>query len=416
MLMSARKRAMLLTGLLLICAAFPLRIRHSIWIFHSVSILDLFLLLTPLWLLVVNWERPHQVALGARAIFTVLAMPLLLATASLAWSENPTQTIYYIIQTVLALSSYLLAVNLLQHMSQESIMRALALMILTAVATAAMALARVPGFAPDTTGMEIGSLEHLAFLASFYSRLSHPFWGLSNAFAGVLAFFVPVLIGWAIAARRPWYFATATLVFIAISLSLSRGVLLATLVGVLASLICWQRGRAAVVGSLATAIGFALMALWLLIIYNPVVGEYILDRLTSFTLEERLEKLNRAIAAIQDAPLLGYGAGVVPHGETLLTGGVHNSFVQAALEFGLPLGMLFTAFFLVLAVLLLGRRGPFAQTDPVMTVAVGGGLVAELVVFLTQASFEGAVLRILLYLGFGFGAALLRPRPEGLAE
>jgi len=410
--MPVAKRAALLTILLLACAAFPLRIRHGLWIFHSVSILDLFLLLTPLWLLIVNWERPERVALGERTIFAVLAMPLLLATVSLAWSENPIQTIYYMIQTVLALAAYLLAINLLQYLTPTFVMRALAVLLLAVVVTAGLAMARVPGFAPDTTGMQIGSIEHLAFLASFYSRLSHPFWGLSNAFAGVLAFYVPVLLGWAIAARRPWYFATAVLVFTAIGLSLSRGVMLATVIGVLASLIFWQRGRWAVAGSLATAFGLSLMALWLLIIYNPVVGGYVFSRLSAFNIMERLEKLKLAIAAIEEAPLLGYGAGVIPRGETLLTGGVHNTFVQSALEFGLPLGMLFAIVFILPAGLMLGRQGGFAQTDPVMTVAVGGGLVAELVVFATQASFEGAVLRILLYLGLGFGVVLLRRPAE----
>lgn len=412
--MSTGKRALLLTGLLLACAAFPLRLRYGFGPFRSFSILDLFLLLTPLWLLLVNWERPQRLVLGNRTVFAVLALPLVLAVVSLAWSQSPPQTLYYIAQTVLALAAYLLAVNLLQYLPPATALRCLTVFVVAAVATAALSFARVPGFAPDMSGMPAGSGEQLDFLASYYSRLSHPFWGLSNAFGGALAMFVPLLLGWYLATRQRWTALVAAGAFAAICLTLSRGVILALLVALLLCALCWRRHRATI--ALFTAAGATVVAfgLWLLAQWSPVVGEYLVGRLTAVTIAARLEQMAHALAAIKEAPLLGYGAGVVPRGEMLLAGGAHNTYLQAMLAFGLPLGLLLSICLLILAALLLLRRGPFAATDPLLTVAAGGALTVELLVFLTQAAFEGVLLRILVYLGMGIAVALLfRPQRQG---
>jgi O-antigen ligase len=403
---------------LLACAAFPLRIRHGFWVFHSISILDLFLLLTPLWLLVVNWERPHRIAVGERTVFLVLGLPLLLATLSLVWSENTGQTLYYMVQTLLALAVYLLVVNLLQHLTPVVIMRCLALLLLSAVAVAGLAMAGIPAFAPDTYGLVKGSAPYLDFIVVFYTRLSHPFWGLSNAFAGVMVFFVPIFLGWGVVSNQRRYLAVAGILLVAICLTLSRGAMLAILGSLPVLLLFWPQGRRAAIGSTLFFLGFAILVLWWVALQNPLIGEHLLYRLSASTIEIRLQQYSRAVELIKDAPLLGYGAGVTQQHQDFLAGGVHNTYLQAILGLGIPLGLAFSCAFFLLAGMLLLRKGPFRATERTMTVAAGCGLLAELLVFLVEAQFEGVLLRILFYLGMGFVVALLQglpPTPEGIS-
>jgi len=410
--MLAHRRALLLTGLMLACAAFPVRFRYEFGFFRSVSIFEVFLLLTPIWLLVVNWERPHRLAIGERMIFAVLALPLLLATMSLVWSENPAQTLYYIVQTLLAIAAYLLAVNVLQNLSPKIHVRCLAVLLMAAVVSAVMGFFRVPGFGPDVHGMGIGSPEHLDYLAVYYTRLSHPYWGLSNAFAGVLVFFVPIMLGWGISGQRKRYISLTGILLIAVCFTLSRGAILAILVALLICLLFWPRRRFTAIGAGLVSFSAAGLSLWAAARQSTLIREHIVYRLSPATVEIRLQQFARSVALIKESPLLGYGAGVVPHQEELLAGGVHNTFLQTTMELGIPLGLTFSGALFLLAALLLLQRGPFSATEPTMTVAVGGGLLAALLVFLTQAQFEGVLLRILFYMGMGFASALLQGLPR----
>ena len=66
---------------------------------------------------------------------------------------------------------------------------------------------------------------------------------------------------------------------------------------------------------------------------------YILDRLDLGNISSRFEYLSSAIQALENKPLLGYGGGVLPDDENLIYG-VHNSFLEFMINYGVFLGMI----------------------------------------------------------------------------
>src|SRR6266705_5655996 len=90
---------------------------------------------------------------------------------------------------------------------------------------------RLPGFTsfslPDT---EVD----VAGVVSSFARLGHPFIGLSNDFAPILAFMFFMMSGIRMMRRRLLYTTLATLCAVGVVLTFSRGVLLAFVLGGLA--------------------------------------------------------------------------------------------------------------------------------------------------------------------------------------
>jgi O-antigen ligase len=82
---------------------------------------------------------------------------------------------------------------------------------------------------------------------------------------------------------------------------------------------------------------------------------------------------------------------------------VHNTFVQQALYYGLPLG-------LVISLALCGIAGVFLARRHATAIAgvIAYALMVQLISFLFESSFEGSVLRVLFYMSVGLATALLR--------
>ena len=82
---------------------------------------------------------------------------------------------------------------------------------------------------------------------------------------------------------------------------------------------------------------------------------------------------------------------------------MHNTFLQQAVYFGIPLGVLVSAALIGLAGFFLARRRRAAIAGVLAYV-----LLVQLVSFAFEASFEGTVLRVLFYMSIGMAVALLR--------
>lgn len=391
--------------LLILCAAFPLRVRYEFLVFDSFSILDVVLLLTPILLLFVVLDRGGAFTLGDRGVGAVLAIPIVLATLSLIWSQDRAQTFYYLINMALAYAAYLFVVNVLSGQPPDFIARLMAAFVVVTSVVALLSTLNIPGFAPSPYGLTPGSPEYMAFKASYHSRLSHPLWGLSNNLASVLAFFPLIFITYGLEARRRGYVALATFVLTCIFLTLSRGVGLAVLAGAAVFTVAAPRALPRTVFAIATAGVLFSAVLYSGFQYNEYVRRYLAARLTYVNIAARIDMFEIALEKIRDAPVLGYGAGVVPDREPALMGGSHNTYLESWMHFGLPLGTLFSLSLFALAMFIYRHRHDTPGT--LLPTAVAATVLIQLLIFTNQASFEGTLLRVLFYLTIGLGIALL---------
>jgi hypothetical protein len=147
--------------------------------------------------------------------------------------------------------------------------------------------------------------------------------------------------------------------------------------------------------------GFAALCVLALVIFNPSTRDFIGGRVSLVNVDLRLGFAQDAFARLADRPFLGFGGGVSPDPNLAL--GVHNTYLQQMLYFGVPLGVFVGACLVLLAVVLLST----ARTDPLFA-AVGCGVVVQLIVFFVESSFEGTVLRVLFYLIFGLLISVAR--------
>jgi O-antigen ligase len=276
--------------------------------------------------------------------------------------------------------------------------RFLYLLLLPAV----LMLTHVPGFAPQTPGLSPSSGDYL----SYFSRLSHPFMGRSNNLATVLLLLCVVLVHRAITHRDRATSVAALVCTVAVVLTLSRGALVALAATAMFSLLFRrpQERRVRRRAAHATA-GFCVVVTtvgWLLYVVYPPVQEFIGGRFTDANVVSRESRFTDGFGYLVHRPLLGYGAGALPEGDLTIAGGVHNTYLQQLLAYGVVLGFL--------AVLsLVGLAHHFLRGRPDgMRRAVGLTLVALLVNLSVESTFEGATMRVVIFLVLGMLAGLVR--------
>lgn len=230
---------------------------------------------------------------------------------------------------------------------------------------------------------------------SYFARLSHPFIGPSNNPATLFVVAIVPLAAWGIRRRDRIASAGALVAMAALTLTLSRGVLVAFLVGVLVyAFVAWDQAvpvlRWAPLGIGVSAVTL-LMAYWL----NRDLRETFANRMSGENVESRLGLGKAGADSIAHRFLLGGGADGVEH--------VHNTVQQQLVDFGVIGG---TIIVVLLAMSVLqwfqGRRDPGAW----MEVAAGAGLAAQLGACLVQASYEGALLRPIMWVSWGVMGAL----------
>jgi O-antigen ligase len=385
---------------ILLAAAVPVRLPVSVPLVGSISVLDLLLVAAAGTLLLDATFRPLDPGYGR--LFWLLCIPFVLSAASVVWSQDRSATLHATLVSAEALVAYLVIVRELAGVPASRVIvyigRYAYLMLIPAV----LLLLNVPGFEPQISSVKESSGDYI----SYYTRLSHPFLGRSNNLATVLAFLAPLLLYWGHVRQDRRALLTGIVAFVAIFLTQSRSVLLAFLVAavVFAPFAVGRRGvRTRLLRTVIAVVFLGAVSVAMLYSLNPATNEFFSDRFSRANVDERAELLAAGNAKIAERPLLGYGAGVTPDDEPLLAGGVHNTFVQQIMNFGLPLGLLVGAAIVGLAASLLARRRHNALAGAVAYV-----VMVQVVIFLFQASFEGTLLRVLFYLSMGLGVALLR--------
>ena len=390
----------------LVAAAMPLRIANGVPVVNSLSILDVFLVIIALTLFLDLSYRPLDV--GYRQVFWILCIPTIVALISVFWSQDRGTTVRSVLIYAEGLVVYLFVVRELKGLSPDRIVRYLERFAYLLVVPALLLLLRVPGFEPripDDVSHTSG--EYL----SYFTRLSHPVLGGSNNLASILALLAPVLLYWGHARGNRRATAAGIVALLAIFLTLSRGTMLSF---VIAGLIY---GMLALIQSSATParttprpwkrllviVLLGVTAIGLFYAFNPTTHELFKSRFTLTNVTARSQLIADAWTKIEARPFVGYGSGVAPDGDLLLKEGVHNAFLQQIIYYGLPLGLLISVVLFGLVGFFLARRREVAVAG-----VIGFALLVELVSFLFESTFEGTVLRVLIYMCVGFMVALMR--------
>ena len=412
--------------MVLIAAAMPYRISSSFPVINSVSILDLLLIAAAITLFLDLAFKP--IDLGYRPLFWLLCVPLFVATISVVWSQDRAETLRSAIVYGEGLIAYLFVVRELSGVSADRVMVFIRRYAYLLIIPGILLLLYVPGFSPQEYGGLHGGIQAGDDnYVSYYTRLSHPLLGRSNNLATVLAFLAPLLLYWGHRQRDLGMTVAAFVSMGAIFATQSRGVLLAFLLAaVLYGLFASSRrqdeeGRG-VGGKVVAAVFVGIVAIAALYTFNPATQEAVAGRLTLANIQDRSALMSESLDQVSSRPLLGYGAGVNPAGSvvrtiTVVSGDIfhevdvtdttanvdaHNAYLQQIVYFGIPLGAVFAVSLWAIPAFFLGRR-----PNP-MAGVIAYALMAQLVLFLFESSFEGTVLRVLFYLAIGLAVALLR--------
>jgi O-antigen ligase len=389
----------------LLCAACPVRIFVPTGLTSSFSILDL-LVLAALGSLYVDAAVTRRLDLGPPLVLAFLTLPLLANLLSIVWTQDLVATVTSAVVYLEALVLYLFALRITHGLPASQIVRAMRLFVYLLLIPAFFLLFGVPGFGPQELNLSRTSSDYVGY----YSRLSHPFIGRSNNLATALAFFVFIFIVWGIRHRNRPTLVAAGVCVTGVALTLSRGVTLALAVSGLLLFFSTRRwrsrrsgrkGRWRGAGLVAVGVLVALVAVWALFQWNANTRDFSSGRLSANGASERGNRYVVALDKIVQRPYLGVGAGAVPDDDLALSGGVHNAYLQQFVAYGIPLG--------TLSILcLIGVWWSTARLDPAMRTGVSYAVLTQLLLFMTESSYEGTVLRLILYLSVGLGVALLR--------
>ncbi|MEU6354139.1 O-antigen ligase family protein [Streptomyces sp. NPDC047072] len=365
------------------------------------SVLDVLLLVAALTLALDCAVRPLDI--GYRRLFPLLCVPMVICGLSLLWSQDRAATLRATLIYIEGIVAYLFVLRELDGMSPARVMTYIKRYSYLVIVPAVLLLLHTPGFAPAQPGLVPTSGDYL----SYYSRLSHPILGRSNNLATVLAFFVPVLFYWGHARHDRRYTRAGFLTLTAVILTLSRGVVLALLVtallAALGSVVRSHRIEGRTLGKAVIAVSGVFAGVMLLRQFNPYTREFFGDRFSGSNILIRSDLVQKAIGKIADRPLLGYGGGATPDQDPYLAIGVHNTYLQQVVFFGLFLGLLVSLSLIGVAVFFFSRWRAGGINR-----AIGFALLAQLLIFATESSFEGTDLRLIFYLSIGLVTALSR--------
>jgi O-antigen ligase len=341
---------------------------------------------------------------GYRKLFWLLCLPLVVSAASIAWSQDPLATVRTWLTYVEGIVAYLFVVRELGGLPPARVITYIKRYAYLLILPGVLLLLHVPGFAPQGER----DLSHLSGdYISYYTRLSHPVLGRSNNLATVLAFLAPLLLYWGHTRHDRRATRAGFITLLAIFLTLSRGVLLAFVVAGLlyAPLAAGRRrlGERGFGGKVAAIVALGAISIGFFYSVNPATNKFVGDRFSIANIDARFDLISRSVTKIANRPLLGYGAGANPDHDPVLGPGVHNTYLQQVVYFGLPLGLLVSLTLVGTAAVFLARRRLSATAG-----VIAYALMVQLVIGLFESSFEGTTLRVLFYLSVGLATALLR--------
>jgi O-antigen ligase len=382
---------------LLLLAAMPVRLPIEVPLVGSVSVLDLFLFLA-CWTFVLDLPL-RSLNRGYSSLMSLMALPVVASLVSVAWSVHPVTSVKAALAYLEGLVAYLFVVRELEGLSPARVITYIARFAVLLTIPAVLLLLHVPGFAPYEPGLSQSSGNYI----SYYTRLSHPVLGRSNNLGAALAIFIPPLLYWGHTRRQLSASIVGFITIVAVAATLSRGLFLAAFFAGLVYLLLLRRTSAAprrsVVGKLIVVMIGLLAAPVALYQLNPPTREYFAGRLSGANVDLRVNLYEEAFRRILDRPVMGYGA---DSSDVILNADVHNTYLQQVLNFGLPLGVVVGLAIAALPIPFLLRR----RIHPIAG-AIGFAVSIEVVSFCFESSFEGTVLRVIVYLSLGLLTGLL---------
>src|SRR5712691_4231686 len=133
-------------AVLVLLAAFPIRLRYSFAVFGSFSILDVGLAALSVGVGLHLIATRKHLRTGDDTIALLLAVPFLICIFSLSWSEDLAATFRQIGIFAEAVIAYWVAVNVLRELSADTVFSYLALFVILLLLGSVLSLAQVPGF------------------------------------------------------------------------------------------------------------------------------------------------------------------------------------------------------------------------------------------------------------------------------
>jgi hypothetical protein len=400
-----------LLWIMIVAAAAPYRFWIPFGPFRSFSVLEIALIVSAMRILP-DLLRGRVFQRRERMTFVLLTLPAAICLLSMLWSEDPSLTFKELLIYLESSIAYLVAYIFMRRLRPDRILLLSGIYIILMLIPCALA-------ALDTPGFSFSTLETLAptsqarfnLMMSSKARLSSPFIGLSNDLATILGFFAPILFMGSRCYRSRFLLCSGFFALVGCVLTQSRGVLFATLlcgIGLLFSTKRILRNsahllKAVILGLLVVVL--ATGAVHLYVSNSPFSAAQLPDRLVvAQDFAGRMTKLQFGIAAILDAPLLGYGANALPGLDAI--GALHNSYLIQIASYGILLGTLTN-------MCLLAFPWPTLLTstscvhEHLLAKAFGYSMVGQLLIYSVETSFQASVVRVLCYFSFGIGGALL---------
>ena len=412
-----RGRVNLTSVIFAIILLFPARIEFFWWVFDTIAVLDITLLVL-FGSVVVFGLSSAKISVGDTWIFTILLLPLILGMISLIWSISSVDTAKSIVVYGAAVAAYLVAFALFRDWHPSQICKMLivlpGIMVMTAIAS----------YMPYSPLSPVMTVPHLGghsdgFLISYYARFSHPFIGLSNSFATILAIFLPLVL----VANRigvwPWIAKTTAVILVAAVVATgSRGVLLALLIafGVLA--LFHVISKQSIPRNLGSSVLWGFPVVILLVaaffVLSPDAARLLDGRFSLRNVDARFAAFDSAVrVALSEFPF-GIGSGVslgsVVDGSLR---SVHNAYLQNILWFGVFFGSVLSLAMMMLPYFIWRIEVLTLQARYVKN-AVATSASVLMLINLSQAAWEGSILRIWIYVILAIGVVLIR-RCDGVA-
>lgn len=384
---------------------FPFRFEYSWLFFNTLSPLELMLPVS-LGITVVICLIHGKVVVGDRFSFLILSLPVVFGLMSLSFSINTAATVKSILVYSSSLAAFLVTVVLFRSLSFRVLAKVVLAIPVILIVTGILSYVPSSPLRPESV-MPLYAFLQDGFLISYNARFSHPFLGLSNSFATVLAMLLPlvlVLRRIEIWPNMSWW--VATMILGGLLATVSRGVLFAVFL-VYMMVFFWRflvygtlhrNGLLLVVLSVVLAFGF----LW----FNPVAQEHLTDRLSWVNVSARMDAFSAVFSVLKEHPF-GVGSGVsLSEVSEIALISVHNAYFQNLLWFGWGGGFLLSGAMFVLPLAVLYMPVSSYQAKQVKK-ALALSIAILLLINFSQASWEGSVLRVWIYFLVGLGIVMI---------
>lgn len=384
-------------AILLVCSAFPAPTR-DVHIPVPGSLFNLAIALTAV--VTVLDLRIRGFVWPTRAMGYLGIGSIVIGAASVLWSLSRGSTIVYTASVTQSLIAAWGVIALTRGLTGQSLARIAAGWVWLLIVPCALLWARVipPPSTVDPTDPD---------WAAYFARFSHPYIGPSNNPGTLWVIFVLPLAIYAVRRRDLFVGLGALAALTADAMTMSRGVGAALVAAMIGYVVLRFRESLRLVAWVPLGLAVSAAAIFLMVTFNSATAHSITSRTSLNNLESRDDlATSSTTAAIESSHwILGSGGDASAH--------VHNTALQQFLFFGAVLGVIMVVLMAGVVVQWFTRRDAVSW----MYAAAGAGFAAQLAACLIQASYEGNLLRPLMWVTWGLVAAIaLATRAEETGE